>query len=93
MLWMLITPNAVATPQAPRNVAMRSPTVVRGSDMVGLSAGDIERDLLGPEEVLHQAKVRLRRDPAGSGAASGTDAPIIAEMEAAAAQVSAVILP
>src|SRR5690349_5918174 len=43
MLWMLITPNAVVTPQLERNVAMRSPTVLRASDMLGLSAGDVER--------------------------------------------------
>src|ERR1700730_5914868 len=41
---MLITPKAAVTPQLPRNVAMRSPTVVAcGSDMLRLPAGDVER--------------------------------------------------
>src|SRR5215475_14122875 len=42
MLWMLITPKAVVTPQFERNVAIRSPTVPRTSDMVRLSAGYVE---------------------------------------------------
>lgn len=81
MLWMLITPKAVVTPQFARNAAMRSPTVPRSSDNTI------------PEPVVHQATVRLRRATTGSSRGSGIGAPTIAEIAAAAAQVSAVILP
>lgn len=99
---MLITPKATVTPQRSRNVATRSPTVVNGSGMMRLSprdASEARRVLAGRERdailetVLHQAIVRLRRDTAGSSGGAGMGAPIIAEIEAAAAQVSAVILP
>src|SRR5437764_8076857 len=43
ILWMLITPKAVVTLQLSRNALTRSPTVPRGSDMIRLSSGDVER--------------------------------------------------
>lgn len=81
MLWMLITPKAVVTPQPARNAAMRSPTVPRGSDNAV------------SDPAVHQATVRLRRVTTGSNDGAGIGAPTIAEIAAAAAQVSAVILP
>src|SRR5262245_50719177 len=47
MLWIEITPNAVVTPHASRNAAVRSPTVAVSvlvwSGKTRYSAGDLER--------------------------------------------------